>query len=199
MNRKVGMYSAVINLIAVISFAVSMLLGFDYGSYFSSMLIAFSFVAMMCGYAYFSEKQYKVAGFISAAFAAIYAAIILLVYFAQLTTVRLNTLTQQAAELLDFQKMSLMFNYDLLGYALMALATLFAGLAISVRTKADKCLKYLLVVHGIFFVCCLIFPMLGLFKTDTPTWIGVMVLECWCIYFCPISVLSYLHFSQCKE
>lgn len=199
MNRKIGMCNSAVNLIAVIIFAVSMLWGFDFGSYFSSMFIAFSFVVMMCGYAYFSEKQYKVAGYVSVAFAAIYTAIILLVYFAQLTTVRLNTLTPQATELLDFQEMGLMFNYDLLGYALMALATLFAGLTISIQTKADKWLKSLLVVHGVFFVSCLLLPMLGLFKADSPAWIGIAVLEFWCAYFCPISILSFLHFSKCKE
>ena len=95
MNKKIGMYSSIANLIAVICFALSMLFGFDNGSYFSSMFIAFSFVLMMCGYAYFSEKETKLAGYVSIAFSAIYTAIILLVYFAQLTTVRLNELTQQ--------------------------------------------------------------------------------------------------------
>lgn len=123
----------------------------------------------------------------------------MLVYFAQLTTVRLSDLTNQAAGLLDFQKMGLMFNYDLLGYALMALATLFAGLAVSVRTKADKWLKNMLIVHGAFFVVCLILPMLGLFKENSPAWIGVLVLEFWCLYFCPVGILSYLHFSKCNE
>lgn len=199
MNKKMGLYSSVVNLIAVICFALSMLFGFDYGSYFSSMFIAFSFVTMMCGYACFSEKKDKLAGYISVAFAAIYATIILLVYFAQLTTVRLNDLTQQATVLLDFQQCGLLFNYDLLGYAVMSLATFFAGLTINTYTKADKWLKYLLMVHGVFFISCLIIPMLGLFKADSPTWIGMVILEFWCIYFCPISILSYLYFSKCKE
>jgi len=42
-----------------------MLFGFAFGSYFSSMLIAFSFVVMMCGYAYFAEKEAKVSGYAS--------------------------------------------------------------------------------------------------------------------------------------
>lgn len=41
---------------SVLCFALSMLFGFDYGSYFSSMFIAFSFVSMMYGYAYFAEN-----------------------------------------------------------------------------------------------------------------------------------------------
>lgn len=198
MNKKIGMYSSAVNFIAVICFALSMLFGCDHCSYFFSMFIAFSFVPMMCGYAYFSGKGTKLAGYVSVAFSAIYTAIILLVYFAQLTTVRLNGLTQQAAILLDFQKCGLLFNYDLLGYAVMSLAALFAGLTVPSQTKADRWLKYLLMIHGVFFISCMIAPMLGSFKADSPTWIGVAVLEFWCLYFCPISILSYLHFSDCK-
>ncbi len=199
MNRKIGIYSSAANLLSVICFALCMLFHFDEGSYFSSMLIAFSFVAMMCGYAYYSKETHKLAGYISAAFAAVYAALILQVYFAQLTTVRLDHLTQQAINLLDFQKFGLLFNYDLLGYALMALSTFFAGLAVHVQTRADKWLKYLLMVHGVFFLSCLVVPMVGVFQADGPKWIGVALLEFWCAYFCPIAILSLMHFSACKE
>lgn len=199
MNRKIGMYSCIVNLTAIIGFAASMLIGFNFGCYFSSMFIAFSFVAMMCAYAFFSERKSKLAGYISTAFSAMYATIILLVYFAQLTTVRLHELTEQAAALLDFQHFGLLFNYDLLGYALMALATFFAGLTVSVHTKADKWLKWLLMIHGVFFVSCLIMPMLGLFKAGSSAWVGVAVLEFWCAYFSPVSILSFLYFSKCTE
>lgn len=199
MNRKIGMYASAINLLSVIGFAISMLIGFNEGSYFSSMFIAFSFVIMMCGYAFFSEKKCKLAGYLGMMFAAVYAVIILLVYFAQLTTVRMGELTEQADTILNFQEMGLMFNYDLLGYALMALATFFAGLTVNADLKTDRWLKYLLMVHGIFFISCFIFPMLGWFKADSPKWIGVAILEIWCLYFSPVSVLSFLHFSKCKE
>lgn len=199
MNKKIGVYGSVINFIAVICFALSMLSGFDYGSYFSSMFIALSFVLMICAYAYFAEKNVKSAGYAAVAFAAIYTAIILLVYFAQLTTVRLNDLTRQAAILLDFQQCGLLFNYDLLGYAVMSLAALFAGLTVTSQTKADRWLKYLLMIHGVFFISCLIAPMLGLFKADSQAWTGVAVLEFWCLYFCPIDILSCLHFLKCRE
>lgn len=199
MNRKIGMWSSAVNAIAVVGFAISMLFGFTFGSYFSSMFIAFSFVVMTCGFAYFAEKEAKLSGYVAMAFAAVYATIILFVYFTQLTTVRLDDLTQQAAALLDFQRYGLLFNYDLLGYAVMALATFFDGLTIKPRTKTDRWLKYLLMIHGAFFVSCLIVPMLGLFKAGRSTWIGVAVLEFWCLVFCPIGILSYLHFLKCKE
>lgn len=198
MNRKIGMIGSAVNLAAVGGFALSMLWGFDAGSYFSSMFIAFSFVLMMCGFAHIAEGDVKLAGYVSVTFSAIYAAIILVVYFAQLTTVRLEELTQQAKTLLDFQQFGLMFNYDLLGYGIMALATFFAGLTIKPQKKADRWLKNLLLIHGVFFISCLIVPMLGLFKADGPAWVGVTALEFWCLYFCPISVLSLLHFARCS-
>ena len=163
------------------------------------MLIAFSFIPMMCAYAYFSEQKRKLAGYISSAFAAMYAIIVLLVYFAQVTTVRLDNLTQQAAEILDFQQFGLFFSYDLLGYSLMALSAFFAGLTVKAETKKDKWLKRLLLLHGIFFFSCLIAPVLGIFVAGSESWIGIALLEFWCVYFLPISILSYLHFSKIRE
>ena len=196
MNRKIGMAGSAVNFVSVIGFAVSMPFFFSFGNYLFSMLIAFSFVMMMCGFAFYAGERRKLAGYTSLAFAAVYADNILLVYFAQLTTVRMDELTPQATELLDFQKMGLMFSYDLLGYAVMALSGFFAGLTIVPASRADKWLKVLLMIHGVFFVSCLILPMLGIFQADTSPWIGVAVLEFWCLYFCPVGILSTLHFMK---
>jgi len=40
--------------------------------------------------------------------------------------------------------------------------------------------------------------MLGLFDANMggPGWIGTAVLEFWCAYFTPVSILSILHFSK---
>ena len=119
MNRKIGAVSSVINLLAVLGFAVSMPFRFNFGSYLCSMFIAFSFVPMVCCFLHFAAPERKAAGYTAAAFAGAYAAVILLVYFTQLTTVRFGGLTEQARELLDFQQMNLFFSFDLLGYALM--------------------------------------------------------------------------------
>lgn len=198
MNRKIGMLGALVNLVAVIAFAASMLMGSNLGSYYSSMFIAFSFVLMTCAYAYFSKDETKVAGITAVGFAAMYAVIISLVYFTQITTVQNDSLTQQAAKLLDYQQFGLFFNYDMLGYALMSLATLFVGLTVETKSTASKWLKGLLLVHGVFFVSCIIIPALGLFTTDMvgTEWIGIAILEFWCAYFIPVGILSLLYFSK---
>lgn len=85
------------------------------------------FVPMMCCFLQFAAPERRAAGYVAAVFAGMYAAIILLVYFAQLTAVRFGGLTEQARILLDFRQMNLFFSFDLLGYALMSLATFFRG------------------------------------------------------------------------
>ncbi len=201
MNRKIGMISSLVNCICVLGFAVCMLCGTNFGSYLVCMFIAFSFVPMICAFSQECEPNKQAAGYSAMIFAGVYAVIILLVYFAQTTTVRLGGLNEQALQIIDYQRYGLYFSYDLLGYGLMALSTFFAGLTVRVKAKADKWLKWLLLIHGIFFISCLIMPMLGIFSTSMNgvDWVGVAVLEVWCLYFTPIGILSFLHFKNSSE
>lgn len=54
----------------------------------------------------------------------------------------------------------------------MSLATFFVGLTIEIKSRSEKCLKTLLLVHGIFFITCLILPMLGIFTSNGESLIG---------------------------
>lgn len=198
MNRKIGIYSSVLTLMAVLGFALCMIIGSDFGSYISSMFIAWGFVPMICSFASYSEKETKAFSYTAIAFAAVYTVLIMVVYFAQLTAVRLLELSNQASQILNYKSFGLFFSYDLLGYAFMALATFFISFTIQATTKSDKWLKALLLIHGIFAVSCVILPMLGVFKADIAggDLIGILVLEFWCAYFAPVCILSYLYFRR---
>lgn len=197
MNRKIGMAGSLVTLAAVWGFALSMLFGSLFASYLTSMFIAWGFVPLICSFASQGEKDTKAAGYAAIAFASVYAVLIMLVYFAQLTTVRLSSLNEQAAGLINYGKFGLFFNYDLLGYAFMALATFFAAFTVRGKSQGTRWLKGLLLVHGIFAISCVIMPMLGIFKADMKggEWIGTAVLEFWCTYFTPVCILSFLHFK----
>ena len=198
MNRKIGMISSLINVFSVVSFAICMLAGFNFGNYFGSMFIAFSFVPMITSFIIDCDKDKKVAGYTAMIFSGMYATFILAVYFAQVTSVLNDDLPIEALRILDFQKFGLLFNYDLLGYGLMSLATFFIGLTIDVNNKVDKWLKSLLLIHGIFFISCFVIPMLGLFTAEMKgqDLIGVIILEFWCLYFIPVGILTFLHFKN---
>jgi hypothetical protein len=168
------------------------------GGYFSSIFIALGFIPMICSYVSFVKNENKSLGITALAFSIMYGLIIVIVYFTQLTTVRLTQLSEEAIILLDYSKFNLFFNYDLLGYAFMALSTFFIGIELEAKNGTDKCLKILLVIHGIFSIICFIMPLLGIFNSNMAGGdiIGTLVLEFWCIYFMPICILSYKHFRH---
>lgn len=198
MNRKVGMYSSIVTVVAVIGFALSMLIKNDFASYLSSMFIAWGFVPMICSFASYSKEETKSVSYTAIAFSSVYAVLIMLVYFAQMTTVRLSELSEQASQILNYKNFGLFFSYDLLGYGFMALATFFIALTLKTITKLDKWLKMLLMAHGIFAISCVIMPMIGVFNSEMAGGdiIGILVLEFWCAYFIPVCILSYLHFKK---
>lgn len=202
MNRTIAKAGALIVVVSVLLFAVCMLIPFDFGSYFVCMLLAIGYVMMAAGLSCESDVEHQVAAKAGMAFAVIYATLILLVYFAQTTTVRLDKLTGQAARLLDFSKGGLMFSYDLLGYGMMALSTFFLGLTIRGRTPVDQWLKRLMIIHGVFFLSCFIMPMTGVFSAmadGDASMGGVIALECWCAYFLPVGILAFAHFRSNKS
>ena len=153
---------------------------------------------MICGFAGVGEENTKAAGFSAMIFTAIYTTLVLLVYFAQLTAVSNDNLTAGALTVLDYETYGLFFAYDLLGYGLMALSTFFIGFTVKCHSKTDRALKYLLLIHGIFFFGCLIMPMLGIFHEGMSGGdiIGIAVLEFWCAYFIPITILSFFYFKK---
>ena len=198
MNQMIPKAGAGIVTAAVFLFALCMLMDFSFGSYLVCMLLPIGYIMMTAGFYCESDEEHKVAASVGVVFSAVYAVLIFLVYFAQVTTVRLSGMTEQAVMLLDFKRGGLIFNYDLLGYAMMALSTFFVGLSIKVNRKGDKWLKRLMMIHGVFFFSCFIMPMTGAFSGmsggDASTG-GTAALIVWCIYFFPIGVLAYKHFG----
>jgi polyferredoxin len=122
----------------------------------------------------------------------------MVVYFTQCSSVTNEVLSDGAAQALDYKRLGLMFNLYLLGYGIMALSTFFIGLSFDAKNMIDKALKYLLIIHGVFFFSCLIMPMTGMFVgSGGPTSSGgTIALEIWCAYFLPIGILAALHFRK---
>lgn len=199
MNRTIPKIGAAVVTITVFLFAVCMIIDFSFGSYLVCMFLQLGYIMMAVGFQYESCEERRVPANIGVAIAVIYAVLILLVYFAQTTSVRLEDLNEQAIRILDYQRGGLLFNYDLLGYGMMALSTFFIGLSMNPTSKADKWLKCLMMVHGVFFISCFIMPMTGVF-TDMASGEagngGTIALLGWCAYFIPIGVLAYRHFQR---
>jgi hypothetical protein len=206
MNKKIGMYSSIMTFLAVFAFAVCMLISILFkndiigknGSYFSSIFIALGFIPMICSFLSFTKNENKSIGLISLSFSIMYGLVIIMVYYTQLTTIRLTKLSEETMGLLDYSKFGLFFDYDLLGYSFMALSTFFIGIKLETKDKQEKLLKYLLCIHGIFAISCFMLPIMGVFNANMigGEIIGTIILEFWCIYFTPICFLSYKYFKN---
>lgn len=202
MNRKIGMIGSLINAFTVLFFAIFLLIGFKFGYFCVCIFLSISFMCMMAAFDAECKDDRKVAGRTSLVLSGVYATLIMIVYFTQCTTVTNENLSQDVNQILNFSNMGWIFNLDLLGYGIMALSTFFAGLTINVKNKKDKALKIMLMLHGLFFPGCIIMPMTGMFihsnaGSDGSTSIGgIIALEIWCLFFLPISILSYMHFAN---
>ena len=198
MNRQIPRIGAAIVAVTVSLFALFLILDFSFGSYFVCMLLPIGYIMMAAGLRHEAGEAGRVPATIGMTFAAIYATLILMVYFAQATSVRLDGLGDEALRVLDFRRGGLIFNYDLLGYGMMALSTFFIGLSLRAESRADVWLKRLLMLHGLFFVSCFVLPMTGMFQSMADGGTsrgGTIALIIWCAYFLPVGVLTWRHFE----
>lgn len=151
LNRIIPRGGSAIVTVTVFLFALFLIMDIPYGQFFVCLFLPIGFILMTAGIHHECESDRIVAANTGMIFAAVYGTLIMIVYYTQITTVANEQLNEQAAMLIDFQKHGLIFNYDLLGYGMMALSTLFTGLSMKAKTKVDRWLKALLMIHGAFF------------------------------------------------
>jgi hypothetical protein len=206
-NNKLGKIGAVITGVSVMSFAFAMLIGLvtglntSYISYFVCIFIAVGYIIFAAAFtAPGKDKPLTAAGLAGMAFAVVYAVFIFIVYYAMLTTVRMNNeLSAETLSIISYEHLgSLFFNYDLLGYGFMGLSTFFIGFTVTPKNKSDRVLRLLLWIHGIFFISCLLMPMFPIFTPDMVGGdvIGTFVLLVWCSYFSPVCILGWKYFKS---
>lgn len=180
-----------------ILFAVTLIIGFweqtvsNIISYFVCFILAPAFVIMIISIHYSTPVEKKIWSFTGIAFAIIYAVFILVTYYTQLAiTFNPPNLPTDIISMFDYQETgSWMFVVDMLGYGFMTLSTLFTAFAFS-NEKYEKGLKRIFILHGVFFVPTLVFPLLPLGATSEESAIfGTIALLVWCSIFIPLSVL----------
>ena len=203
MNRKLGLVGAATTGVSVFAFLVSMVVGFWkptlFASCFSSMIIAIGYLTLVSALMGANRDGAKRGiGYLALGAGAVYTVLVLVVYFAQCTTVRMNTgLSAEALSLIGYDKLgSLFFNYDLLGYGMMGLSTFLAGFLVRPTSRGSRVLRWLLWLHGSFFPICLIMPMFPLFSGSSGQDTGTYMLMGWFVYFLTIAILSLRYFRR---
>ena len=199
MNKKIGLIASIVMSVAVTVFLICLIVALFAKNVFTENLsygvcavLSWGYVALTCVYSCYTQRERTAAARIGVAVGVIYSTIISIVYFTQLTTVLHKSADEKILQAFSFTASgSWMFNLDLLGYGLLAISTFFVGLSLQAKNKADKALKILLMLHGIFFVCMFV-PILPFPATNQGSG-GTIALICWCLFFLPICILSLLH------
>ena len=199
LNKTIAKVGSEIVTVTVFLFALFLIINYSMGSFFVCLILPLGFIMMTVGLHNECENDRKVAANIGLTLAAVYCTFIMLVYFTQLTTVKNEYLNEQAANLLTMGKCGLIFNFDLLGYGIMALSTFFTGLSMKAENKTDKWLKAFMMIHGVFYFSCTFMPITGVFSKMSSGGDGLggrLALVAWCVYFLPVGILSFLHFRK---
>ena len=199
LNKTIAKVGSGIVTVTVFLFALFLIINYPVGYYFVCLILPLGFIMMTAGLHNECENDRKVAANIGLTLAAVYCTFIMLVYFTQLTTVKNEYLNEQAANLLTMGKCGLIFNFDLLGYGIMALSTFFTGLSMKAENKTDKWLKAFMMIHGVFYFSCTFMPITGVFSKMSSGGDGLggrLALVAWCVYFLPVGILSFLHFRK---
>ena len=165
-------------------------------------ILAISFVVVVNSLYSIADPKHKLWGRLTVSFAIIYAVYICLVYYSQLTVVRLGLVPGDYLPLIEFTPGTWLFAVDMLGYTFLALSTLAASFLFRGKGLAGK-IRVLLIVHGALAIPVALFPALPLFgsaeNVQSANLGGSFALLAWCVVFAPICFLLERYFSVNKR
>jgi len=156
-----------------------------------SLLLPIAFVILMVAIHACASEQRKIWSHSALAFAVIYAVLVSIVYFVELTVVIPRTIRGEADQvaLLSFGFGTFMFAIDILGYAFMSLATLFAAPVFGGQ-GLERWIRWALLVNG------LLAPVIALQILYPPLW---NVAAIWVVSFPAATVMLAVWFRRSRE
>ncbi|HCZ28321.1 TPA: hypothetical protein DHU97_01100 [Candidatus Saccharibacteria bacterium] len=116
----------------------------DYYWIFPAIIILVTYIILMTILGNRSEEKKKLFGQLTVIFASISGAILLVAYFTQLSAVQPSLLKNEAdgiSLISQFNPHGMFIALEELGYLLMSVSFLFAGLAMTAKTKLEKWIK----------------------------------------------------------
>ena len=163
-------------------------------AYASSMGIAICFLCLTVANESFAGS--KMYARLSIAFAIIYCTLVCIVYYTQLSFVRLGSPSPEALSIVSYvPPRTAFFALDILGYFFMSLSVFFLGLTM----HTDLLLRKLLVAMGLWGGICIAVPLLPFFyeqSNSSSDTVGILALSLWAILFCPLMIMLAKHFGQ---
>jgi hypothetical protein len=149
-----GIVGSTVLTISVFLFGGSLLIkGADQISYISSIMIAPSFLIVLCCILFVKNEQKRLWIVLSIVFGIIYAVYCMVNYYLQLTFVRVNDmmLNEEIIKAFRFVPGSALFAQDMLGYSFLCISCLFLFPAFK-DGVLEKYIRIGLIINGIMFL-----------------------------------------------
>lgn len=125
------------------------------GLFAPSLFLAWTFVIMLISIHYYAPEESKIYSHIGMAFAILYAALVSIVYFVELSiAVPLVFQGQTYPQWLSFTSPAMMGSIDGLGYGFMSIATLFAS-QVFAGSKSNRLIGWAFFANGLLAIVIL--------------------------------------------
>jgi hypothetical protein len=158
----------------------------------STLLLIPSFVTLMVGFHHFIDADGKVWSHIAVIWAGIYAAILGINYYLQITVVPSNVAAgnKEGLQLLAMTNFdSAFWSLEAIGYCFMGLSTLFAAFALKAR-GLERWIKTLLIINGILGLAG------AIFWAARNMMVMMVGLGLWCLLFPVTTILLAIYFRR---
>lgn len=165
-------------------------------AYGSSIGIAICYLIMVVTNDTFVSEGNAIYSSLSKCFAIIYCTLVCIVYYTQISFVRLGAPSAEVLSIVAYSPpKTAYFALDILGYFFMSFSVFFLSFTIA----GNRLLKTSLIIMGIWGMTCIVVPLLPFLYENSDSSsdnFGLVVLSLWSILFIPISVLLAKYFHK---
>jgi hypothetical protein len=184
--NKVGFWSAILTAIFALTYSVAQIAvlaspptpPWDFIELFApSLLLAWTFIVLLISIHYYAPEERKIYSHIGMTFGVLYAALVSIVYFVELSVaVPMIFKGQTYPAWLSFTSPSMLVSIDGLGYMFMALATLFAS-QVFAGQKQHGLIRWAFFANGLLSIVILLAVFIPSVTAVGALWIITMPLS----------------------
>lgn len=193
---NIGMWSSAAASFFAVLFALSMAAELLYWAYFVCLLLPVAYILLCLAHSRtLTNTRLQIFADAAVVFATMYAICISIVYYVQLTFVRLGNPSPVILSVVEYYPPSAFFAINALGYSFLGISTIFVGFAL----EGNKLLKAALFFHGLqCLVGLIICSTPFVYTEESRDKVGEysIPLYAWCLVFAPTCVLLSLHFRR---
>jgi hypothetical protein len=196
---RAGARASIATAFFTILFALSGFLDAPNASYAVCLLLPLSYVVQCVSHRHVIPAEGALFAELAVVFAAMYCACICVVYYTQLTFVRLGKPSPDALSVVQYPPPSAFFAVDILAYTFLGISTLFV--ALSIEDSESRALKTALFVHFVQAIVGFAIPLTPMVwgppkEDDGDDFNWMVPLYGWCLVF---SICCGLHWQRFRR